>query len=67
MNVKGHKEGMMALWTGEGQRMSPIWTSAKPLTWFLITSIFPNWRGVDLKDGLFNGLGIDWLDATKGM
>ena len=47
--------------------MSSAWTSAKPLTWFLTTSFSLNWRGVDLKDGLFDGLGIGWLDAGKGL
>ena len=47
--------------------MSSTWTSTKPLTWFLTTSFSLNWRGVDLKDGLFSGLGIDWLDAAKGL
>ena len=26
-----------------------------------------SWRGVDLTDGLFNGLGIGWLDTAKGL
>ena len=26
-----------------------------------------NWRSVDLKDGLFDGLVIGWLDAAKGL
>ena len=26
-----------------------------------------NWRGVDLKDGLFDGFGIGWVVAAKGL
>ena len=33
--------------------------------WSFTTSFFLNWRGVDLKNGLFDGLGIGWLDAAK--
>jgi len=29
--------------------------------------LLSNWRGVDLKDGLFDGLRIGWLDAAKGL
>jgi len=54
-------------WMGEGQRMSPTWTSAKPLTWSLTTSFSLNWRSMDLKDGLFDGLRTGWLDAGKGL
>ena len=37
--------------------------------WFegMSSNIPLDWRGVDLKDGLFNGLGIGWLDAAKGL
>jgi len=59
--------GVWHRWTGEGQRVSSIWSSAKPLTWSLTTSFSLNWGGVDLKDGLFSGLGIGWLDAAKGL
>jgi len=44
-----------------------IKTSARPLTWSLTTSFSLNWRGRDLKDGLFGELGIGWLDAAKGL
>ena len=54
-------------WTGEGWWMSSTWTSAKPLTWSLTTTFSLNWRGVDLKDELFHGLGIGWLDAARQM
>ena len=40
---------------------------SKPLTWSLTTSFSLNWRGVDLKDGLLDGLGIGWLDTAKGL
>ena len=39
----------------------------KALTWSLTTSFSLNWSGVDLKDGLFDGLGIGWLDVAKGL
>ena len=29
--------------------------------------LLSKWRSVDLKDGLFEGLGIGWLDAAKGL
>ena len=29
--------------------------------------IFLSWGGVDLKDGLFYGLEIGWLDTAKGL
>jgi len=45
--------------------MSSTWTSAKPLPRSLTTCFSLNWRGVDLKDGLFDGLGIGRLDAAK--
>ena len=40
------------------------WTSAKPLRWSLTTSFSLNWRGMDLKDGLFHGLRIGWLERV---
>jgi len=52
-------------WMGEGWWMSSTWTSAKPLAWSLTTSFSLNWRGVDLKDELFDGLGIGCLDSAK--
>ena len=66
-NLVAFYDGVMASVDGEGQQMSSIWTSAKPLTWSLTTSFSLNWRGVDLKDGLFDGLGIGGLDAAKGL
>ena len=41
--------------------------SAKPLRWSLTTSFSLNWRGMDLKDGLFGGLRIGWLVTAKGL
>ena len=38
--------------------MSSTWTSAKSLTWSLTTSFSLNWRGVDLKNGLWS---IGWI------
>ena len=37
------------------------------LSFSFTTSFSLNWRGIDLKDGLLDGLGIGWLDATKGL
>lgn len=41
--------------------------SSKSLTWSLTASFSVDWRGMDLKDGLLDGLGIGWLDAAKGL
>jgi len=60
-------DGVTALVDGEGRWMSSIWTSSRPLTWSLTTSFSLNWRGMDLKDGLFDELGIGWLGAAEGV
>ena len=44
--------------------MSSIWTSVRPLTWYLITSFSPNWKGMDLMGGLFAGLRTDCRAET---
>ena len=49
-----------------GQCMS--WLCCSLLHCFIITISFSlNWRGVDLKNGLFDGLGFGWLDTAKGL
>jgi len=47
-------------------RMSPIWTSVRPLTWSPTTSFSLNWREMDLMGGLFGGCGIGWMVASRG-
>ena len=44
--------------------MSSMWTSVRPLTWYLITSFSPNWKGMDLMGGLFAGRRTDCRAET---
>jgi len=58
-------DGVMA--SVDRGRISSTWSSAKLLTWSLTTSFSLNWRGMDLKDGLFDELRTGCLVTAKGL
>jgi len=52
-------------WTREEPVMSSIWTSVSLLIQSSITSFSPNWKDMDLMDGLFKGQGTGCETVPK--
>ena len=50
-----------------GRAMDVIYLDLYKACDMVTTSFSLNCRGTDLKDGVFDGLRIGWLDTAKGL
>lgn len=66
--VPGYLEDAMEWlhwWIRKEQLMSSSLTSVRPLAQSHTTSLSVNWRKMGLMNGLFEGLGIGWMAASR--